>query len=109
MHAKIYMTKPHTITEEIYKIIQKDTQCRISDCDGCKEMTKEIIDIIEQALHRKDEEWKKKVRGLKKIGVRKLSGSGDKYDYSTNMAKWYNSGIEAAQDELNKKLDELLK
>lgn len=69
-----------------------------------EDITEPILDFIRQALTRQREEI---VKLLRMLEVQRLSGGGDKYDYSTNMAKWYNAGIEAAIDEFNKRLDEL--
>lgn len=63
---------------------------------------KELDSFMSYALDHAYAEWKK---GVESLEVQRLSGGGGKYDYSTNMAKWYNEGIEETIKQLHDKLE----
>lgn len=116
--------EPHTITEdieyatrymtfknhdELIKTIAsmpEDMVCLIGYVDERGDIQPiHYHDVVRRALSRKDEEWKEKVRGLR---MEKLIEDYDDPEIPSNT-EIFDNGYNQAVDELNKRIDDLLK
>ena len=120
-------TKPHTITEEILKEFRDEfftaySQLWKSNDNGIGSILANGLDVerfLVEALHRKDEEWKKKVRGLRMEKMVCKDCGNDEFEWDCDtvecikckgIATDYNAiGMNQTIDKFNKKVDELLK
>ena len=108
-------TKPHTITEEILKEFNE----KFRNERWYPNNWEPIETFIAQTLARKDEEWKKKVRGLRMEKMVCKDCGNDEFEWDCDtvecikckgIATDYNAiGMNQTIDKFNKKVDELLK
>ena len=116
------MTKPHTITEEILKEFRDEfftaySQLWKSNDNGIGSILANGLDVerfLVEALHRKDEEWKEKVKSLRMENMRwcprcKRDSERNGFTLHSDCPHPELMYRNQAIDEFNKKLDELLK
>ena len=120
-HKGIDVKRPDFIIEhEVRKELQSSIDVPDTENIGSNTTWNEFVKkVISQALHRKDEEWKEKLRGLRmeKMVCKDCGNDEFEWDYDTvecikckGIATDYNAiGMNQTIDEFNKKVDELLK
>ena len=117
-------TKPHTITEEKQDFLaialflkqwlkERDIDMGFTDTN-IGQLAIEIQRNIKQALHRKDEEWKEKVKSLRMENMRwcprcKRDSERNGFTLHSDCPHPELMYRNQAIDEFNKKVDELLK